>query len=68
VRSTLLSLSLSALVSLGCAEVPSYARGPLAHPTMAPDFSESAARDHREAVQEGATGGTVGAVTGCGCN
>jgi uncharacterized protein DUF4266 len=52
----------------GCAAVPAYQRGKLAHPTMAPGDAESLARAHVESVQEGAIGGTPGASSGCGCN
>ncbi|HVW24660.1 MAG TPA: DUF4266 domain-containing protein [Polyangiaceae bacterium] len=67
-RSRFFWAALIVMACAACAEVPSYARGRLAHPTMSTGFAESAARDHREAVQEGATGGSLGPASGCGCN
>jgi Domain of unknown function (DUF4266) len=58
----------STLSGLGCAEVPSYARGRLAHPTMRMQDMSQPAEEHVHAVHEGASGGTVGASSGCGCN
>jgi hypothetical protein len=52
----------------GCAHVPAYDRGKLAHPTMLPDYSHSAGRAHMQVVQEGATGGEANPASGCGCN
>ncbi|HEX7669309.1 MAG TPA: DUF4266 domain-containing protein [Polyangiaceae bacterium] len=52
----------------GCAHVPPYARERLAHPTMQLGEMAAAAEAHVNAVHEGATGGTVGASSGCGCN
>ena len=51
-----------------CAHVPPYARGRLAHPTMQMQDMSGAAEAHVHAVHEGATGGAVGASSGCGCN
>jgi hypothetical protein len=56
------------LVLAGCARVAPYRRGPLAHPTMTPEHGASPARDHVEAVHEGAAGGTTEVTSGCGCN
>lgn len=52
----------------GCAHVPAYDRGKLAHPTMAPDYADSVARAHVQAIGEGAMGGSSGPASGCGCN
>jgi len=54
--------------SAACTPVPAYQRARLAHPTMTPEFAASPARAHREAVQEGATGGQAHVSSGCGCN
>jgi hypothetical protein len=35
---------------------------------MDAEFGSSEARDHLHAVHEGATGGLLGASSGCGCN
>ena len=60
--------ALSLLLLAGCAEVAPYPRARLAHPTMAPGDDTVLGRDHMQAVQEGAMGGTVAASSGCGCN
>jgi hypothetical protein len=52
----------------GCASVPPYERGRLAHPTMAVDDPTRAAEEHVRGVHEGATGGGFAAGGGCGCN
>jgi hypothetical protein len=62
-----LSLAVSLLAS-GCAHVPAYQRGRLAHRTMLPDFGESAGRAHFQAISEGAAGGEATPASGCGCN
>lgn len=51
-----------------CAHVPPYARGRLAHPTMRMQDMSGAAEAHVYSVHEGASGGAVGASSGCGCN
>jgi hypothetical protein len=51
-----------------CAHVPPYARERLAHPTMQMQEMSGSAEAHVHAVHEGATGGAVGAASGCGCN
>ncbi len=68
VRVLLVACLAVALVCEGCAELPAYQRGKLAHPTMARGDAESLARAHVESLQEGAIGGTPGASSGCGCN
>lgn len=52
----------------GCAHVPAYGRGALAHPTMLLVSPAGAAEAHVYAIQEGASGGGSGAEGGCGCN
>jgi hypothetical protein len=52
----------------GCSPVAPYERGKLAHPTMAAADSSSMGAEHLRAITEGATGGSVGAGSGCGCN
>jgi hypothetical protein len=56
------------IVVSGCAQVPAYARGRLAHETMQPSYVTSPGIAHVRAVQEGATGGDASASSGCGCN
>jgi hypothetical protein len=52
----------------GCTAVAPYERGKLAHPTMtAVDLAGPGAM-HLRAIDEGATGGSAGAGSGCGCN
>ena len=59
----------SALWMLGaCAPVAAYERGRLAHPTMSTADVAGTAEAHERAVQEGATGGSLGVGGGCGCN
>ncbi|HEX3597039.1 MAG TPA: DUF4266 domain-containing protein [Polyangiaceae bacterium] len=52
----------------GCGHVAAYQRERLAHPTMQLGEMSNAAESHVNAVHEGATGGAVGASSGCGCN
>ena len=54
--------------SSGCARVPAYQRGALAHPTMLLVSFAGPAESHVYAIQEGASGGGSGAEGGCGCN
>lgn len=61
------SLAVAGLLA-GCAHVPAYQRGALAHPTMLLISSAGAAEAHVYAIQEGASGGGSGAEGGCGCN
>jgi hypothetical protein len=63
----LLPLSL-ALALAGCAGAAPYERGKLAHPTMTTDDLAGSSEGHVRAVQEGATGGSIGVGGGCGCN
>jgi hypothetical protein len=66
-----LPLAVLALLALGasaCVRVPPYARGSLAHPTMATGDLARASEQHVRAVHEGASGGDFTAGGGCGCN
>ena len=51
-----------------CTHVAPYDRARLAHPTMSIGPSHGPGESHMQAVHEGATGGSVGAESGCGCN
>lgn len=52
----------------GCSHVTAYQRSKLAHPTMNELGEPGVAEEHMHAVQEGATGGSATAQSGCGCN
>ncbi len=52
----------------GCAPVAPYERGKLAHPTMAAGSLGTMGEEHLHAISEGATGGSGGTGSGCGCN
>ncbi len=52
----------------GCSHVAPYERAKIAHPTMAAGELAGPGESHTRAVLEGATGGSVGAESGCGCN
>lgn len=65
---SVLVLVMFAVAASACTHVAPYQRGRLAHPTMTPDEQISPAEAHVNAVQEGATGGSAGAESGCGCN
>jgi hypothetical protein len=67
-RASLLPVLVALAFAAGCAHVPAYDRGRLAHPTMLPEYSQSAGRAHMQVVQEGATGGDANPASGCGCN
>lgn len=58
----------AALAATGCAHVAPYERGKIAHPTMATGEFAGPGEAHARAVLEGATGGNIGAESGCGCN
>jgi hypothetical protein len=55
-------------LATACTHVAPHQRGRLAHPTMTADDPTGPAEAHVHAVQEGATGGSTGAESGCGCN
>jgi hypothetical protein len=63
-----LALAFVVLVALGCTPVKPYERGRLAHPSMSGDRLCGPGESHMQAVHEGATGGAIGAASGCGCN
>ncbi|MBL8741197.1 MAG: DUF4266 domain-containing protein [Myxococcales bacterium] len=52
----------------GCAPVLPYERGKLAHPTMTAGALSTMGEEHLHAISEGATGGSGGTGSGCGCN
>lgn len=52
----------------GCTAVAPYERGKLAHPTMAAGGLSTMGEEHLHAISEGATGGSGGTGSGCGCN
>ena len=62
--------SLLLLVALlgACTPVMPYERAKLAHPSMSANRLSGPGVSHMEAVHEGATGGAIGAESGCGCN
>jgi hypothetical protein len=51
-----------------CTPVMPYQRARLAHPSMSANRLSGPGASHMQAVQEGATGGAIGAESGCGCN
>jgi Domain of unknown function (DUF4266) len=54
--------------STGCGTVAPYERGKLAHPTMVAGDITGFGEAHVRAIHEGATGGSGGTGSGCGCN
>jgi hypothetical protein len=52
----------------GCSHVAPYERAKIAHPTMVAGDLAGVGETHTRAVLEGATGGNIGAESGCGCN
>ncbi len=69
-RSALVLTAVAALAaaSTGCAPVAPYERGKLAHPTMTAGGLSTMGEEHLHAISEGATGGSGGTGSGCGCN
>ena len=55
-------------MSTGCTTVAPYERGKLAHPTMVASDMTGFGESHLRAIHEGATGGSGGTGSGCGCN
>jgi len=55
-------------LSSGCTTVAPYERGKLAHPTMVSSDMAGFGESHLRAISEGATGGSGGTGSGCGCN
>jgi len=70
VRIVLRTLAVGAVLaaSTGCATVAPYERGKLAHPTMVAGDITGFGEAHVRAIHEGATGGSGGTGSGCGCN
>ena len=63
------ALALTSIVAItGCARVPPYQRGRLAHPTMLLQDNAGPGEAHVYAIQEGAVGGGAAVEGGCGCN
>jgi hypothetical protein len=58
----------AAIASVGCAQVMPYERAKLAHPTITAVDLVGPGVMHLRAIDEGATGGSAGAGSGCGCN
>lgn len=68
-RGAVLALMLAALgLATGCGTVQPYERGKLAHPTMTAADMAGFGESHLRAISEGATGGSGGTGSGCGCN
>lgn len=63
-----LLLITAALAVSACSHVAPYERERLAHRTMVEMQYAGPAEFHVRAVQEGASGGSLEAVSGCGCN
>lgn len=63
-----LAIGSIAIVSGGCTPVAPYERGKLAHPTMTAADLAGMGEQHLRAIDEGATGGSAGTGSGCGCN
>ena len=58
----------TALLLGACTPVTPYQRARLAHPSMSANRLSGPGASHMQAVHEGATGGAIGAESGCGCN
>lgn len=65
---TLVSMIVALGAATGCSTVAPYERGKLAHPTMAASDMTGFGEAHLRAISEGATGGSGGTGSGCGCN
>ncbi len=63
-----LALLFAGALAAGCAGAEPYERGKLAHPTMTTSDLAGPAESHTRAIQEGASGGSIGVGGGCGCN
>ncbi len=63
-----LVLGVVATFGTGCTPVAPYERGKLAHPTMTAADLAGMGEQHLRAIDEGATGGSAGTGSGCGCN
>lgn len=65
---TSVTLVVALVATTGCTPVAPYERGKLAHPTMAASDMTGFGEAHLRAISEGATGGSGGTGSGCGCN
>jgi hypothetical protein len=65
---TSVTLVVALVATTGCTTVAPYERGKLAHPTMAASDMTGFGEAHLRAISEGATGGSGGTGSGCGCN
>jgi len=65
---TLIVMAVGLSAAAGCGTVAPYERGKLAHPTMAAADMTGFGESHLRAINEGATGGSGGTGSGCGCN
>ena len=61
-------MAIGLFASTGCATVAPYERGKLAHPTRVAGDMTGFGEAHVRAIHEGATGGSGGTGSGCGCN
>ena len=65
----MIRVSIFAALALGaCSHVAPYERETLAHRSLVEQAYVGPAETHVQAVQEGASGGRLDAVSGCGCN
>lgn len=64
----LVVMTAALLGATGCGTVQPYERGKLAHPTMTAGDMAGFGESHLRAISEGATGGSGGTGSGCGCN
>lgn len=67
-RIIVVALVVAMMTCTACKTVAAHRRGKLAHPTMSSEHTTSPARDHVQAVHEGALGGGMDVASGCGCN
>ena len=65
---TIVAMVVALVATTGCSTVAPYERGKLAHPTMAASDMTGFGEAHLRAISEGATGGSGGTGSGCGCN
>jgi hypothetical protein len=65
---TVTVMAVGLVAGSGCATVAPYERGKLAHPTMVAGDMSGFGESHVRAIHEGATGGSGGTGSGCGCN
>jgi hypothetical protein len=65
---TLASTLALVTTAFGCTPVAPYERAKLAHPTMSAGSLSTMGEEHLHAISEGATGGSGGTGSGCGCN